>query len=60
MVTIVFATSKDVLYEKLAKFYTDMYNNSYIPPSLKQGNIIIIIICITNGGRKSKTDPNNY
>ena len=46
----------DVLYEQLAKFYTDMYNNSYIPPSLKQG----IIITLHKGGRKSKTDPNNY
>ena len=33
-----------------------MYNNSYIPPSLKQG----IIISLHKGGRKSKTDPNNY
>ena len=46
----------DVLYEQLAKFYTDMYNNSYIPPSLKQG----IIITLHKGGRKYKTDPNNY
>ena len=46
----------DVLYEQLAKFYTDMYNNSYIPPSLKQG----IIITLHKGGRKSKPDPNNY
>ena len=46
----------DVLYEQLANFFTDMYNNSYIPPILKQG----IIITSHKGGRKSKTDPNNY
>ena len=46
----------DVLYEQLANFFTDMYNNNYIPFSLKQG----IIITLHKGGRKSKTDPNNY
>ena len=46
----------DVLYEQLANFFTDMYNNSYIPPSLKQG----IIITLHKGGQKSKTNPNNY
>ena len=44
------------LYEKLAKFYTEMYNFGYIPAPLKQG----IIITLHKGGRKSKTDPNNY
>ena len=37
----------DVLYEQLTKFYTDMYNNSYIPPSLKQGIIITHYRAIT-------------
>ena len=46
----------DVLYEQLAKLFTDMYNNSYIQPNLKQG----IIITLHKGGRESKTGPNSY
>ena len=46
----------DTLYSKLAKFNTDMFNYGYIPTSLKEG----IIITLHKGGRKSKTDPNNY
>ena len=48
----------DVLYEQLAKFYTDMYNNSYIPPLSKTG----YHNNVTKGGRKlkKKTEPNNY
>ena len=46
----------DTLYEHLAKFYTDMFNYGCIPLCLKQG----IIITLHKGGRKSKTDPNNY
>ena len=46
----------DILYCKLAKFYTDMFNYGYIPASLKEG----IVITLHKGGRKSKTDPNNY
>ncbi|MCG8112938.1 MAG: reverse transcriptase family protein [Candidatus Thiodiazotropha taylori] len=45
-----------VLYECLAQFYSDMYRNGYIPKPLKEG----IIITLHKGGRKSKTDPNNY
>ena len=33
-----------------------MFNYGYIPTSLKEG----IIIPLHKGGRKSKTDPNNY
>ena len=33
-----------------------MFNYGYIPTSLKEG----IIITLHKGGRKSKTDPNNY
>ena len=45
-----------MLYKQLAIFFTDMYNYGYIPARLKQG----IIITLHKGGRKSKTDPNNY
>ena len=46
----------DTLYEHLAKFYTDIFNTLCIQSCLKQG----IIIILHKGGRKSKTDPNNY
>ena len=46
----------DLLYEKLANFYTAMFNYGYIPCSMKEG----IIITLHKGGKKSKTDPNNY
>ena len=46
----------DLLYEKLAKFYTAMFNYGYIPCSMKEG----IIITLHKSGEKSKTDPNNY
>ena len=46
----------DTLYEHLAMFYTDIFYNLCIPSCLKQG----IIIILHKGGRKSKTDPNNY
>ena len=45
-----------MLYDQLANFFTDMYKYGYIPNSLKDG----IIITLHKGGRKSKTDPNNY
>ena len=45
-----------VLYEQLAKFYTDMYKYGFVPMPLKEG----IIITLHKGGRKSKTDPNSY
>ena len=44
------------MYEKLAKFYTAMFNYGYTPCSMKEG----IIITLHKGGKKSKTDPNNY
>ena len=46
----------DLLYEKLANFYTAMYNYGYIPCSMKEG----FIITLHKGGKKSKTDLNNY
>ena len=45
-----------VLYEHLANFFSDMYKYGSVPNSLKEG----IIITLHKGGRKSKTDPNNY
>ena len=45
-----------VLYEQLAKFYTDMYKYGFVPMPLKEG----IIITLHTGGRKSKTDLNSY
>ena len=45
-----------VLYEKLAKFYTDMYKYGFVPMPFKEGIIITLHKC----GRKSKTDPNSY
>ena len=45
-----------ILYEQLALLYTDMYNHGHIPEGLKKG----IIITLHKGGRKSKSDPNNY
>ena len=44
------------LHEELALLYTDMYNHGHIPEGLKKG----IIITLHEGGRKSKSDPNNY
>ena len=44
------------LHEELALLYTDMYNHGHIPEGLKKG----IIITLHKGGRKSKSDPNNY
>ena len=46
----------DLLCEKIAKLYTAMFNYGYIPCSMKEG----IIITVHEGGKKSKTDPNNY
>ena len=46
----------DTLCAELSVLYTDMYNNGYIPETMKHG----IIITLHKGGRKSKKDPNNY
>ena len=45
----------DKLFAELVLF-SDMYNYSYIPKSMKRGTIITL----HKGGRKSKKDPNNY
>ena len=44
------------LYAELSVLFTDMYNNGFIPETMKHG----IIITLHKGGRKSKEDPNNY
>ena len=46
-----------VLYEHLTNFFSDiMYKYGSVPNSSKEG----IIITLHKGGRKSKTDPNDY
>ena len=44
------------LWKQLSLLFTDMYNMGYVPANLKKG----IIITLHKGGRKSKSDPNNY
>ena len=46
----------NTLYAELSVLFTDMYNNGFIPETMKQG----IIITLHKGGRKSIKDPNNY
>ena len=46
----------DTLCTELSVLFTDMYNNGFIPETMKHG----IIITLHKGGRKSKKDPNNY
>ena len=44
------------LWKQLSLLFTDMYNLGYVPANLKKG----IIVTLHKGGRKSKSDPNNY
>ena len=44
------------LWKQLSLFFTDIHNLGYVPANLKKG----IIITLHKGGRKSKSDPNNY
>ena len=45
-----------VFHQFLLRFYNWMYHYSYMPKKLKYG----IIITLHKGGRKKKSDPNNY
>ena len=44
------------LWKQLSLLFTDMYNCGYVPATLKKG----IVVTVHKGGRKSKSDPNNY
>ncbi len=46
----------DQLCYTLCKLYTSMLQYSYIPDGMKTG----VIVTLHKGGRKCKTDPDNY
>ncbi|MCG7879141.1 MAG: reverse transcriptase domain-containing protein [Candidatus Thiodiazotropha endolucinida] len=46
----------NILHKELSLLFNDMYSCGYVPDRLKRG----IIVTIHKGGKKSKTDPDNY